>query len=296
MRTHGVRFYSLQASLQSGCVRQATLVFAAWPAKGHQQSVVQVLSAAGVLQVGSAQQGTGRHSALSSAFSSSSGAPGLGWPWVEGVTAAGQLLVRLMQPARRGLAAAAAPAAPPSVSPAAAPAASLSNQSCQAIQAAAAAGAALNFSSVETFCLNQVLGPAGCLLALRQAESPRRQLSLVKQQADSVAKLGATNFMGPEAMAWGRRNVTAAFHGCPLPARSSSWAWSLPMRRPRSRWRTAQRAVAARTMPPQYAAAALAGVPAANLTEATVYGPINAAIAPLLKPASAQAGLVLRSV
>ena len=48
-------------------------------------------------------------------------------------------------------------------------------------------------------------------------------------------------------------------------------------------------AVAARTMPPQFAAAALAGLPAENLTDATVYAPIRAAVQPLLKPASAQA-------
>ena len=54
-------------------------------------------------------------------------------------------------------------------------------------------------------------------------------------------------------------------------------------------------AVAARTMPPQYAAAALAGVPAANLTDATVYAPIRAAIQPLLKLAAAPVGWVLRS-
>ena len=50
--------------------------------------------------------------------------------------------------------------------------------------------------------------------------------------------------------------------------------------------------VAARTMPPQYAAAALAGAPAANLTDAAVYAPIRAAMQPLLKLASAPVGLV----
>ena len=54
-------------------------------------------------------------------------------------------------------------------------------------------------------------------------------------------------------------------------------------------------AVAARTMPPQYAAASLAGVPAANLTDATVYAPIRAAIQPLLKLASAPVGWLLGS-
>ncbi len=46
-------------------------------------------------------------------------------------------------------------------------------------------------------------------------------------------------------------------------------------------------------MPPQYAAAVLAGVPPANLTDATVYAPVKAAIEPLLKPAVAQVGWVL---
>ena len=48
--------------------------------------------------------------------------------------------------------------------------------------------------------------------------------------------------------------------------------------------------VAARTLPPQYAAAAQGGVPRDNLTDATVYAPIKAAIQPLLAAASAQVG------
>ena len=120
---------------------------------------MQVLGAAGVLGAGNALQGDGRHGGLFSAFSSF-GAPGLGWAWAEGLTATGKHLLAFVQPARRGLAAATAPAAPPAESPAAVPAASMDSQSCQAIQAAAAAGAALNFTSVETFCLNQVRGRA----------------------------------------------------------------------------------------------------------------------------------------
>ena len=151
-------------TLQQRHVQETTLASAARPAGGTPQSLVQVQSAAGALEAGSALQGEGRHAALSSAFSSSLGAPGLGWAWAEGLTASGQRLLGYMRPARRGLAAATAPAAPPAASPAAAPAASAGNQSCLAIQAAAAAGAALNFTSVEMFCLNQACrGPtAGC--------------------------------------------------------------------------------------------------------------------------------------
>ena len=137
---------------------------------------MEVQSAAGALEAGSALRGEGRHGALSSASSSSLGAPGLGWTWAEGLTATGQHLLGYMRPARRGLAAASAPAAPPSASPAAAPAASTGNQSCQAIQAAAAAGAALNFTSVETFCLNQACrGPTASCASKQAAASVQEQ-------------------------------------------------------------------------------------------------------------------------
>ncbi len=49
------------------------------------------------------------------------------------------------------------------------------------------------------------------------------------------------------------------------------------------------RALAARTLPPQYAAAAARGVPPPNLTDAEVYRPIKAAFAPLLAAAPQQA-------
>ncbi|KAK9840645.1 hypothetical protein WJX81_006647 [Elliptochloris bilobata] len=49
------------------------------------------------------------------------------------------------------------------------------------------------------------------------------------------------------------------------------------------------RAVAARTLPPQYAAALFAGVPRPNLTDATVYAPIKAAVTPLLAAAQVKA-------
>ena len=140
---------------------------------------MQVLSAAGALEAGSVLQDSAWQGALSSASSSSSGAPGHGWAWAEGLIATAQHLLGYVRPARRGLAAATAPVAPPAASPAAAPAASTGNQSCQAIQAAAAAGAALNVTSVETFCLNQVFGPAESPCRLQQAT----QAAVSREQA-----------------------------------------------------------------------------------------------------------------
>lgn len=162
-------------SVPKSCAK-TTLASATCPAGGTSHSLVQVQSAGGTLEAGSALQGEGRHAALSSAFSSSSGTPGLGWAWAEGLSATGQHLLGYMRPARRGLAAATAPAAPPAASPAAAPAASTGNQTCQAIQAAAAAGAALNFTSVETFCLNQACrGPTASCASKQAAASVQEQ-------------------------------------------------------------------------------------------------------------------------
>ena len=48
--------------------------------------------------------------------------------------------------------------------------------------------------------------------------------------------------------------------------------------------------VAARTLPPQYVAAAQGGVPRYNLTDAAVYAPIKAATLQLLTAAPAQVG------
>ena len=76
--------------------------------------------------------------------------------WEERLAASGRQLLGLPQAARRALAAAATPAA----SPAASPLASVDSRPCQAIQDAAAAGTPINFTSVEAFCLNQVLASA----------------------------------------------------------------------------------------------------------------------------------------
>ena len=50
--------------------------------------------------------------------------------------------------------------------------------------------------------------------------------------------------------------------------------------------------VTRRTMPPQYAAAVLGGLPRLNLTDEAVYAPIKAAVLPLLAAAPAQVGSV----
>ena len=88
----------------------------------------------------------------------------VGWVSAERLAALGRHLLGFPQTGRRALAAApasAAPqAAPPGAAPAAAPLADVDSRPCQAIQDAAGAGTPLNFTSVEAFCLNQVLARA----------------------------------------------------------------------------------------------------------------------------------------
>ena len=91
-----------------------------------------------------------------------------GWVRVERLAAVGRQLLGLPPTARRELAAAAAPAAPQVATPGAA-----DSRPCQAIYDAAMAGTPLNFTSVETFCLNQVLAYATFVCPmLRHLDSP----------------------------------------------------------------------------------------------------------------------------
>ena len=137
----------------------------------------QVHGAAATLEASIVAEG--RPDELLSALSSErSGTHGLGWALADRLAAGGRQLLGFTQAARRTLAGATAPAAPPAASPAPAPAAVLladvDSRPCPAIQDAASSGASLNYTSVEAFCLNQVLATSGAQFSRLFAGACRR--------------------------------------------------------------------------------------------------------------------------